>query len=230
MATQVGRIFSKRLQHGSESSDNECHVRQACVLQMDICGFTEFARQLTALDLACVLHELFGAFDTLVQQLQLFKMDTIGDAYIVAGWLPHHDDHDDPEWKKAAQESTAKICTKMLFLAGGMLDILDKFTTRCGKRVSARIGMGRGQVVVGALGSLQPRVHIRGLGMRQAEELEHTGTPATLHICDTVLRPLCARNSADEDKDSELGLPLGWKLSETIQQNKWCSYKLSRDR
>ena len=57
------------------------------------------------------------------------------------------------EWKKAAQESTAKICTKMLFLAGGMLDILDKFTTRCGKRVSARIGMGRGQVVVGALGA-----------------------------------------------------------------------------
>ena len=39
-----------------------------------------------------------------------------------------------------------------------------------------RIGLSLGAVVVGALGSLQPRVHIRGRGMRNAEELEQEGT------------------------------------------------------
>jgi len=39
----------------------------------------------------------------------------------------------------------------------------------CGKRVVAHIGVGTGLVVVGAFGSLQPRVYIRSSGMRQAE-------------------------------------------------------------
>jgi len=111
------------LPHGSE---NESHLRQACVLQLDICKFTHFARQVTALELANVLHQLFSAFDTQVQQMGLFKIDNVGDAYIVAGWLPHLTPHDASESSRKAQESA--ICSKMLFLGGSMLDILENYT------------------------------------------------------------------------------------------------------
>jgi len=59
---------------------NVCHCRQAVVLQLDICGFTALAQTLEPLALAHMLHELFGAFDSHVQNLNLFKMDTVGDA------------------------------------------------------------------------------------------------------------------------------------------------------
>ena len=33
------------------------------------------------------IHELFSDFDEAVMKFQLFKLDTIGDAYIIVGWL-----------------------------------------------------------------------------------------------------------------------------------------------
>ena len=58
------------------------------VLQLDLVAYTELAQSISALEVAQMLHQIFGAFDFEVQKLDLFKMDTVGDAYIVAGWLP----------------------------------------------------------------------------------------------------------------------------------------------
>ena len=44
---------------------------------------------MTPMTLARTLDELFSSFDSMVQSLNLFKMDTVGDAYIVADFLPH---------------------------------------------------------------------------------------------------------------------------------------------
>jgi len=46
---------------------------------------------ISPMQLAQVLHQIFSAFDTTVQALDLFKVDTVGDAFIVAAWLPNHD-------------------------------------------------------------------------------------------------------------------------------------------
>jgi class 3 adenylate cyclase len=61
-----------------------------------------------------------------------------------------------------------------MWLAGMMLNTLDSHRKQ-GHRLSARIGVSVGQVVVGSLGSMQARIHIRGYGMRKAEQLEQQG-------------------------------------------------------
>lgn len=62
----------------------------------------------------------------------------------------------------------------MLLLAGSMLDAIDALTMK-GQGMTARIGIVCGNTVVGTSGSLQPRLHIRGGGMEDAEGLEQRG-------------------------------------------------------
>jgi len=63
-----------------------------------------------------------------------------------------------------------------------------------GEPMSARIGMSMGKVVVGALGSLQPRLHLRGDAMRKAEKLEQQGNPGMVHVCDKFMELVCGRD------------------------------------
>ena len=51
-----------------------CQRRFALVLQLDICGFTEFSTKTTPMELAQVMHHLFSAFDSTVESLNLFKV------------------------------------------------------------------------------------------------------------------------------------------------------------
>ena len=166
---------------------NSCLVRRAVVLQLDICGFTEWSQKIEAMDLANAMHHLFSAFDTCVQRLDLFKMDTVGDAYIVAGWLSPPSSESALTMQQEHDEQAHKICEHVLWLAGFMHDTLEALGAKSPHNISARIGIGVGNVVVGAFGSLQPRVHIRGDGMRVAEALEQTGSPKLVHVDDVFL-------------------------------------------
>jgi class 3 adenylate cyclase len=59
----------------------------AAVLQLDICVFTDLSRTIPPMQLALLMHKLFTYFDETVSKQGLFKMDTIGDACIVAALL-----------------------------------------------------------------------------------------------------------------------------------------------
>ena len=179
------------------------HERDAIVLQLDLCSFTEFSRKISPLELAQTLHQLFSRFDTTVRSLNLFKMDTVGDAYIVAAWLTAHE-ADSTRQNPQYMPNARKSCHSVLWLAGMMLNTIDSYRTKEGLEITARIGVAVGTVVVGSLGSMQPRIHIRGYGMRKAEELEQQGTPGMVNVCDKFLNILSgthipANNSTSRD-------------------------------
>jgi class 3 adenylate cyclase len=189
--TEEERKLHSQISHlsnpGGILHKNSCQVRRAVVLQLDICGFTEWSQKIEAMDLAIVMHHLFSAFDTCVQRLDLFKMDTVGDAYIVAGWLSLPSSESALTMQHEHDEQAQKLCEHVLWLAGFMHDTLEALGAKSAHHISARIGIGVGNVVVGAFGSLQPRVHIRGDGMRVAEALEQTGSPNLVHVDDVFL-------------------------------------------
>ena len=58
-----------------------------------------------------------------VRELDLFKMDTIGDAYIVAGFLP-------PHAAAADAAAAAEACGRVLAVAAEMLRVVDEVGRR----------------------------------------------------------------------------------------------------
>ncbi|EKX54258.1 hypothetical protein GUITHDRAFT_63904, partial [Guillardia theta CCMP2712] len=69
-------------------------MQRAAVLQLDICNFTGMSQTMDALELANMVHDLFSHFDDAVRRWGLFKMDTVGDAYILqaSNYPPSHFD------------------------------------------------------------------------------------------------------------------------------------------
>ena len=153
--------------------------RQAVVLVFDMCGFTQLCRHEGDVVLASIMHDLFSSFDKAVRTVEgLFKMDTIGDAYIAAHMLSND------------LSETRDTYYKMLWLSGVMISTLEDYRRQRGKNVECRIGIAAGLVVTGALGWLQPRFHLRGPAMHVAEELEQTAIRNSVHVPCCFLRAL----------------------------------------
>ena len=62
---------------------------EAIIMFADIVGFTPLSTRLSATELVNFLNQIFSAFDRLVEQHDLEKIKTIGDAYMVVGGLPN---------------------------------------------------------------------------------------------------------------------------------------------
>jgi class 3 adenylate cyclase len=111
---------------------------------------------------ALLVHRLFSRFDSAVRQLGLFKMDTVGDAYFAAGFLPPAAAQDGFGSNEEEEQHLGEVCGKMLQLAAAILAKMRECRRETGVDVHARVGLAVGPVVVGVLGRLQPRVHMLG--------------------------------------------------------------------
>lgn len=148
---------------------------RAVVLHLDICNFTVISQTLDATKLAEVMNGLVQDFDDIVIGRNFTKIDTIGDAYIVVGWL--NSVGDDASTK---EENNAR-CLDMLILADGILSAVSKHRARTGVDLHARIGIATGDVICGVMGVLQPRFALYGQATTHAATLEEKGTKGAVH-------------------------------------------------
>jgi len=172
-----------------------CRVRFAVVMQFDVVGFTQLCRKLGHMAVAQLMHELFSAFDESVKSLRsrLFKMDTVGDAYVAAGWLFPDEDEDEAEGSGGEEAGSARdTCHQVLWLGGMMLMHTRELRKRSGHELHCRIGVGTGRVLAGSMGWLQPRFHLHGPAMQMAERTESTADTDSIHVSSCFLDALSA--------------------------------------
>lgn len=77
-----------RLKEGEMVCDQH---QQVGILFSDIKGFTSIASQAATAQVVTILASLFCAFDKLTEKHGVFKMQTIGDAYVIVSGLPYVD-------------------------------------------------------------------------------------------------------------------------------------------
>ncbi|GFR47155.1 hypothetical protein Agub_g8846, partial [Astrephomene gubernaculifera] len=154
------------LKHGARSPASE-HA-EATILFSDIVGFTEISSRSSPLEVCALLDELYHQFDTAIEDYpQLYKVETIGDAYmVVANVTTRCDNHAD----------------LLLEFAVRMHEVARNVRSSLGEPVSIRVGMHTGPVVAGVVGKKMPRFCLFGDTVNTASRMESHGLAGQIHI------------------------------------------------
>ncbi|CAD5206389.1 unnamed protein product [Bursaphelenchus okinawaensis] len=135
----------------------------------DIVGFTSLSSASTAMQVVTLLNDLYLAFDGVVDNFKVYKVETIGDAYMVVSGLPERrEDH-------ASQIGQMSLA---------LLHKVKTFTIkhRPGEQLKLRIGMHSGSVAAGVVGSKMPRYCLFGDTVNTSSRMESNGLPLRIHV------------------------------------------------
>ncbi|KAK6995376.1 hypothetical protein BgiMline_012045 [Biomphalaria glabrata] len=149
---------------------------QVTVLFSDIVNFTTIAAACSPMEVVSLLNELYHRFDKMTNKHSVYKVETIGDAYMVVSGVPDKTD-------KHAQR-VADFALDMVSLAAEVLCPDTK------KPLQIRVGLHTGPVVAGVVGVKMPRYCLFGDTVNTASRMESNSVPGRIHVSETTFRAL----------------------------------------
>ncbi|XP_015200012.1 guanylate cyclase soluble subunit alpha-1 isoform X2 [Lepisosteus oculatus] len=145
------------------------------ILFSDIVGFTATCSKCTPMQVVTMLNELYTRFDFYCGELDIYKVETIGDAYCVAGGL-----------HKESQTHAVQIA----LMALKMMELSDEVLTPVGEPIKMRIGLHSGSVLAGVVGVKMPRYCLFGNNVTLANKFESCSLPRRINVSPTTYRLL----------------------------------------
>ncbi|KAL6118142.1 uncharacterized protein ACO6RY_03000 [Pungitius sinensis] len=146
------------------------HYSDCTLYFSDIVGFTTISALSEPIEVVDLLNDLYTMFDAIIATHDVYKVETIGDAYMVASGVPNRNGN------RHAGE-----------VANMSLDILHSIAAFKIKhmpeiKVKIRIGLHSGALVAGVVGHTMPRYCLFGDTVTTASHMEASGLPYRIHI------------------------------------------------
>uniref|UniRef100_A0AAY4DPU2 Guanylate cyclase n=1 Tax=Denticeps clupeoides TaxID=299321 RepID=A0AAY4DPU2_9TELE len=156
------------------------HFSDVTLYFSDIVGFTTISALSEPIEVVDLLNDLYTCFDAIIGQHDVYKVETIGDAYMVASGVPNRNGN-----RHAAEVSNMSLDILACIGAFKMRHMPDV-------KVKIRIGLHSGPVVAGVVGLTMPRYCLFGDTVNTASRMESTGLPYRIHVNQTTVDVLNA--------------------------------------
>uniref|UniRef100_A0AAY5F274 Guanylate cyclase n=1 Tax=Electrophorus electricus TaxID=8005 RepID=A0AAY5F274_ELEEL len=141
----------------------------------DIVGFTTICHHSTPMEVVDMLNDMYKNFDSILDNHDVYKVETIGDAYMVVSGLP----------RRTGNRHAVEIC----LMALDILEFMGTFQLRHlpGIPLWIRIGVHSGPCAAGVVGNKMPRYCLFGDTVNTASRMESTGLPLRIHVSQSTI-------------------------------------------
>ncbi|XP_067451995.1 guanylate cyclase soluble subunit beta-2-like [Thunnus thynnus] len=146
--------------------------KECTILFSDVVTFTNICSMCEPIQIVLMLNSMYLRFDRLTTVHNVYKVETIGDAYMVVGGVPI------PVSSHA--ERVANFALGMILAAR---EVINPVT---GGPIQIRVGLHSGPVLAGVVGEKMPRYCLFGDTVNTASRMESHGLPDKIHLSPTV--------------------------------------------
>ncbi|CAH1258421.1 GUCY1B3 [Branchiostoma lanceolatum] len=168
----IPRQVAERLKQG-EPALNTCETFESVtVLFCDVFGFSTICTHLTPMQVVKLLNDLYTVFDMLVDKYDTYKVETVGDDYMLVSGAPVR-----------IKDHAERMCEMSMDMLVAAKKIIDPVTD---EQIAIRIGMHTGTVVAGVVGIKVPRYCLFGDTVNVASRMETTGKGNYIHLSQTT--------------------------------------------
>ncbi|KAA0148055.1 hypothetical protein FNF28_07490 [Cafeteria roenbergensis] len=166
----------------------EIHPNDVVMLWADLVGFTALSSSLKPHQVMAILNALYSRFDALVERAHLWKVDTIGDAYVIIGGLVDSHQLRPGEAPPRSDMPGPELVERLFGVATSMREQVRAVAQATGQDIGIRIGIHSGPVATGIIGTLRPRWHVFGPTVLEAEHMESEGRRSWIQVSEAAFR------------------------------------------
>ncbi|XP_069071535.1 guanylate cyclase soluble subunit beta-2-like [Pleurodeles waltl] len=156
--------------------------KECTILFSDVVTFTNICAHCEPIQIVFMLNSMYLRFDRLTTVHDVYKVETIGDAYMVVGGVPV------PVSTHA--ERVANFALGMIIAAK---EVKNPVT---GNPIQIRVGIHTGPVLAGVVGEKMPRYCLFGDTVNTASRMESHGLPDKIHLSPSAHK--CLENKSFE--------------------------------
>ncbi|XP_039770946.1 guanylate cyclase soluble subunit beta-2-like [Ornithorhynchus anatinus] len=165
---------ANQLKEGKRVAAGE--FKTCTILFSDVVTFTNICAACEPIQIVDMLNAMYSSFDRLTNVHDVYKVETIGDAYMVVGGVP------------VPRASHAQRVAN--FALGMQISARDVMNPVTREPIQIRVGIHTGPVLAGVVGDKMPRYCLFGDTVNTASRMESHGLPSKVHLSPTACRAL----------------------------------------
>ncbi|XP_041357474.1 atrial natriuretic peptide receptor 1-like [Gigantopelta aegis] len=145
----------------------------------DIVSFTTLSSNCDPMDVVSLLNKLYTTFDSIIEEYDVYKVETIGDAYMVVSGVP-----------KIIPYHAKEVADMAIDIVQACREFV--IPHRPEEPLQIRVGIHSGPVCAGVVGQKMPRYCLFGDTVNTASRMESNSEPYKIHVSDSAYRQLVA--------------------------------------